>query len=83
LLNKLATFAGGPEFDVHPFMNLHAMDNVCGELSCSSSERTLEIVLHYTTTLLTTNVLFSETFMEAKIDAQQDSQSEFVKAVNA
>jgi hypothetical protein len=32
LLNKLATFAGGPEFDVHPFMNLLAIDNICGEL---------------------------------------------------
>ncbi|PNF34013.1 Cytochrome P450 4C1 [Cryptotermes secundus] len=53
LLNRLATFTGGPEFDVHPFMNLHAMDNVC------------------------------ETFMDAKINAQQNSESEFVRAVNA
>lgn len=32
LLKRLATFVGGPEFDVHHFMNLHALDNVWGEL---------------------------------------------------
>jgi len=31
LLNRLAAFVGGPEFDVHHFMNLHALDNVCGK----------------------------------------------------
>jgi cytochrome P450 len=35
LLNRLATFVGGPEFDVHPFMNLHAFDNVYGELGAA------------------------------------------------
>ena len=31
LLNRLATFAGGPEFDVHRLLNLHALENVCGK----------------------------------------------------
>lgn len=53
LLNKLSTFVGGPEFDVHPFMVLHSFDNVC------------------------------ETFMGAKINAQQNSESEFVRAIKA
>lgn len=31
LLDRLATFVDGPEFDVHYFMNLHSLDNVWGE----------------------------------------------------
>jgi hypothetical protein len=58
LLNRLATFAGGPEFDVHPFMNLHAIDNICGELWRCSSQRTLTVGLTYTMMFLTTNLFF-------------------------
>ncbi|XP_033607274.1 cytochrome P450 4C1-like [Cryptotermes secundus] len=53
LINRLSTFVGGPEFDVHPFMILHSFDNVC------------------------------ETFMGAKMNAQQNSESEFVRAIKA
>jgi len=31
LLKRLTAFVGGPEFDVHQFMNLHALDNVWGK----------------------------------------------------
>jgi hypothetical protein len=31
-LNRLSIFVGGPEFDVHPFMNFLSFDNLYGEL---------------------------------------------------
>ncbi|GFG36201.1 hypothetical protein Cfor_03141 [Coptotermes formosanus] len=52
LLDRLATFVDGPEFDVHYFMNLHSLDNVW------------------------------ETLTGAKVDALQNSESKFVKAIN-
>jgi hypothetical protein len=81
LLNRLANFVGGPEIDVHPFMNLHAVDNVCGELRhCYHTIGRLSLLT--TQTHLTTDFFFAETFMGAKINAQQNSESEYVKAIN-
>jgi hypothetical protein len=65
---------------VLPFMTLHALDNVCGELN--PVYRSVGLLCSDITLIhLSTIFLFAETFMGTNINAQQNCEAEYVRAI--
>ena len=73
--------SGKGPFDVYQYINLYALDNICGKFKLANWKKVKKNMVSHTHLIFYVCSPFSETAMGIKIDAQVNAESTFVRAI--